>query len=530
LTDNLKAICPTKPDNFDLNDSLDESIRKLKSNARNYSEQSLQQLLEVVSSTTKMPLKIEEKAISNISKLAEIMAKMDEADKRPSAFRTDFMNILETFEMNALLADTPEMRKLKNLLPKLNNEMLLQITDFVKNFNTNMKKGKLQDFKNSLETILDFKKTGNNLILGENEETGYKMIQFMKKTMRSLTSEFPNIIINTVDYENVSAPLHWQLSPIHQLDIKTIIKKHYNDFLPFYKDSQIQLLMRKMIELTSDVNDLAQNTLCYTPVELLNKTSGSGSAYGNGANGNGDEKKSNSQEKEPTFKYSAFYLDLTALLFKFYFFTALMDLISLQDDKEILAVPLKQLEESESNDDEESFMNKAYENDILQGNKAELAGKIASLIVGFTSFIDTDKKAINYNYKSLMDFLLRSKEKEKEEITDYLGSLNDEQAELEKGFRKHKLGRWSKGEQKGLHSYDKKTYEQEREDIEKTAAREAQLSKRSVVTDRNRDIFMLDKINEEDAAQQQENEDNTITYMGEEAEPEDYDMDGDENF
>jgi hypothetical protein len=37
-------------------------------------------------------------------------------------------------------------------------------------------------------------------------------------------------------------------------------------------------------------------------------------------------------------------------------------------------------------------------------------------------------------------------------------------------------------------------------------------------------------LNEEAADEGQDQEDNMITYMGEDAEPEDYEMDGDENY
>jgi hypothetical protein len=105
-----------------------------------------------------------------------------------------------------------------------------------------------------------------------------------------------------------------------------------------------------------------------------------------------------------------------------------------------------------------------------------------------------------------------------------------EERAVEDLFKSNKLGRWSKGEQKGLHSYDAKTFDEERAEIEKIATRESRLNKRSVVTDMNREIFQLDMLDEEAANQAQDQEDNTITYMGEDAEPEDYDMDGDENY
>ena len=438
---------------------------------------------------------------------------MDAENKRPSTFRTDFMNILETFELNALSADTPELRKLKNVLANLNTDMLKQITEFINQYNRNA----TDDF--NIETILQFKETGTNLIIGSKDETGYKMINFMKNAMRSLTREYPNIIINEVNNNNVGVPLHWGLSAKHMTDVKNSINDYYNDFNVFYKDKQVLMLMKKMVDVTNDMNELAQNTLLYAPVELnaKNKTREHKSGEHKSGQHKSDSEHKSSENKsseglnETLFKYSAFDLRLTSLLFNFYFLTALTDLISLKEDKELLY------------EEEESFANKAYEADILAGNQAELASKIAAIIVSFTNIISKDKKKIDHNYKSLMDFILRSKEKEKDEITSYLGKMTVEEREVEDLFKDNKLGRWSKGQQKGVHTYVGATYDEEREEMERIALRDAQLGKRVDPND-------LETLGKEVTDAEQDREDNQITYLGQDGEPEDYDMDGDEDF
>jgi hypothetical protein len=531
LNENLKAVCPTKPDDFDMNDSLEESIRKLKSNARNYNEQSLQQLLDVINNSTKQPIQIVEKKISNAEILNSIMVKMDTENSRPSLFRTSFMEVLESFEINSLLEDTTQMRKFKNVLARLNEDMEKQVEDFVSN--ANIRGNALRSFKNCLTTIIKFKETGDNMFLGAKDETGYKMINFMKKTMRCLTKEFPNIIINKVEYKKaLLVPMHWKLSGKHQQDVDTIITNHYEEFKRFYNDDQINLIMEKLKTMGEDMNELAQNTLLYSPVELKGKGKGN-----KNSNLPPDVESRTgtvvAKEVSSTHKYSAFDLDLTSTLFKFYFLTVMTDLVTLENDKDILQLPLLKLQEisAEGNEDEdEFFMEKAVEQEVLVGNKAELAEKISSIIVTFSNIICKDKSAIDYNYKSLMELVMRSKEKEKDEITDYLKNMTVEEREVENLFKGNKLGRWSKGEQKGIHTYDTETYDQEREDMEKMALREVQMNKRSVVTDMNRDIFNLEMLATEANDEMIEREDNMITYMGEDGDPEEYGMDGDENY
>ena len=145
------------------------------------------------------------------------------------------------------------------------------------------------------------------------------------------------------------------------------------------------MLMNKMMEKINDINELSSNTLFYSPVEIIRNGKGSGSGTGSGEN---------------MHTYSVFDLDLTTMLFHFYFLSIFTDLISLQDDIEILQLPLIKLQEKQNEQgDERLFMTKANEVDVLMGNKAELADKIANIIILFTDVISKDKKAINYNYQ-----------------------------------------------------------------------------------------------------------------------------------
>ena len=530
LSENLKAICPTKPEDFEPNDTLQESIRKLKSNARNYNENSLQQLLDVINSQTKQSIKVEEKQLTNAERLGEIITKIDAENARPSIFRMSFMEVLEEFELHDLMEDTAQMRKFKNILAKLNEDMQKQLVEFVAGATKTIKETTLRDFNKCITSLVQFKETEDGEGQKNKDETGRKMVHFMKKAMRCLTKELPTIILNKVNYENsVSVPTHWKLSEIHQKDVKTIIKNHYSELNTFYDDAQIELMMTKLITTAGDINELAQNTLLYSPIEMRLKGLKQSAEKEATVKTEAEKEKAAEKEKEKAFKYSVFDLDLTTLLFKFYVLSVLSDLISFVSDADVLQIPLLKLQES-SSEDETLFMNQAVEQDILVGNQAELSEKIVKLIVSFTNIVCKDKSAIDYNYKSLMELIMRSKEKEKDDITDYLGKMTVEERRLDDELKVNKLGRWGKGLQKGLHSYDTQTYDQEREEMEQMAKREVQLNKRSVVTDMNRNIYDLEMIAEEGNNAMMEQEYNAITYMGEDAEPEEYDMDGDENF
>ena len=515
LNDNLKAVCPTKPDNFNSNDTLEESIRKLKSNARNYNEHSLLSLINIINESTMKPIEIKEHTLTTSEKLSLIVNKIDLEETRPKVFRDSFIEILEQFELNSLTEDTQQMRKFKNILAKMNEDMQKEIIDFVKQNRKQLKKPVFKKFEECVKNIMSFSSETNK------QDSNYKIINFMKKTLRSISKEFPNIIINGVNYDADDderdkdektgvikqinrIPKHWGLSSRHNSDLLNVLNVHYKEFKRFYDDKQSIMVMKKLLEKTNDIYDLGLNTLLYTPVEMKNKSN------------------------EKVFSYSVFDVDLTTMLFHFYYLTIFTDLISLQNDEEVLELPLVTSEE-ESNI-ENIFTSKENRAEILMGNKSELADKIAHMIIVFNETICKDKKAVNYNYKELEEVLLRSKEKEKDDMTRRLEGKNDEEREIDTLFKQNKLGEWSIGEQKGFRTYAKETYDKEMRDMEKMVSRENRLNMNNAVTNMNRDIYELDIIQEEATGNRIEHEENMITYMGEDAEPEEYDMDGDENY
>jgi hypothetical protein len=73
---------------------------------------------------------------------------------------------------------------------------------------------------------------------------------------------------------------------------------------------------------------------------------------------------------------------------------------------------------------------------------------------------------VNVSYDDIADRIFKSKEKEKNMITDRLKSMSDEERNADTILKINKLGVWSKGLQKGLTTYTKETYDDEREFME----------------------------------------------------------------
>ena len=113
------------------------------------------------------------------------------------------------------------------------------------------------------------------------------------------------------------------------------------------------------------------------------------------------------------------------------------------------------------------------------------------------NIICTSKNVVDFTYESVMNKVLRSKNKEKTIITDYLKDLTEEEREIENIFKANRLERWSKGLQKGLTQYVGDNYDEEREQIDRQAQMERKLGVKDFVTDMNRDIYKLDMQDEE---------------------------------
>ena len=130
--------------------------------------------------------------------------------------------------------------------------------------------------------------------------------------------------------------------------------------------------------------------------------------------------------------------------------------------------------------------------------------------------ICNSKSKLDLNYQSIKDKILRSKEKEKNDITEDLKNLTDEEREIQNLFKNNKLEKWSKGLQKGLTQYVKETYDEERDALEKQTLKEIQLGRRSDVTDMNKDIYALDIDDQAQLVQEIDNEVNNLNeYLGE---------------
>lgn len=102
-----------------------------------------------------------------------------------------------------------------------------------------------------------------------------------------------------------------------------------------------------------------------------------------------------------------------------------------------------------------------YLQKCLEINSLENKKNLGDLLFTMINLIKENKKTLNMTQEEMYSKLLKYKEVEKSEITTYLRDISDEHREIENMQKNLKLGKWSKGQTKGLVTYTADTYDGE---------------------------------------------------------------------
>ena len=157
-----------------------------------------------------------------------------------------------------------------------------------------------------------------------------------------------------------------------------------------------------------------------------------------------------------------------------------------------------------------------------------MASRTAALLTALIGIICGERKAVDFDYAGLMARIHRAKEREKDIITTYLKDMTDEEREIENLMKNNRLGRWSKGLDKGIRTYQASTYDQEREEMEAQALAEMRLGDEHLVTSMNRELYAMDDLAEQAEADRIEAEEMSLSHLPDD---DDYgDRDGDEGY
>ena len=468
ISDEVRAICMDKPDDFNNDDTMQEKITKLKRDGKNFDNSSLTSLMTIINRRNLVKLDLTSIALNNTQTLRGNIESLNELyqDIFPQEFNELFIKLIETSGDAVFIEgnEPPTLREMKNYLSRQCDKLQGEINEFiVKNTSSKIQKS----FSTCINNILGFK----TLHVGNTEI--YAMGSFMKNAISLLITVFPNIIINKVNYDPIKIPACWNLSDIHQVDLRNHASGHFNSLAQFYDDAELNKLLEVFQRTGTIIMHIANHTIYSSSLQ------------------NGDV----------TTK-TIFDSRLTHLLFRFYILSVFGTLMKLVDSDLFYEASAKRptnamlgavelVEVSVSSDG-------TMMSDVIAGNKKLMSEKIAKLIAVFADMTCSDKKTTDMSYEDLMDKVTRSKEKERDLMVEYLTDLTDSEREIENMFKNFRMGKWSVGMQKGYKKYDTDTYDKERDDIEKRTILETRLKKVDGVTEGLMDMFAIDAVMEAD--------------------------------
>jgi len=379
------------------------------------------------------------------------------------------MDIVKNYKESSL-----ENKIDENLFEKLEN--LLDTFDIENNDNP-----ELDDIKNYLssaniamiDNITYFfenmphlsKKISNELQKFLKMEIDVTNTKFYLNYLHNFLNVFPNIILNkNINYNSV--PKHWELSEKHNNDIKNIIEKYYNKLMGFSNINGLKLVF-----------DLIRNK-CSILIQLMSL-----SKY------NSPITVSNSDE-DLTIN-SIFDQEFIKYLYTYIFNSVIYEFINI------------------TNNDYFNLEIATYDD----YNEQRLQQSITNYIYEFFNIMNTHHNLLNLNYNKIKNKISIAKEKEKNDITEYLKNLTDDERAVQNVLKQHKLEGWGAGLKKGLTQYVAENYDEERNKMEKQLEVDRKLKKNSAVNDMNAEIFRFDMEEDERKAQEIEDAENDMSNV-----------------
>ena len=496
LNKEIRDVCQLGDLSPLIEDSTDEIIEVLKTRGIDYDESLLEQLIQLVNLKNIIKIDLKISFPTKLQRLEKLLNTLKETNYGlDDEFITKFYNLIDTFDIRQKEENTTA-RELKNYLGLNNSRLSEKIKQFIK-ANSKISKSKFLNFIECLDNLIEFKASTNSSTYNAEDEAIFKMIDFMENISHNIVNVFPFIVKNGISFSDIKIPKHWELSMRHVKDVKDIVSNYYKNLKQFSGNESFINIIKTIPEK------------CRIFKEFINIT--------------------------PYFaKYddvsSVFDERLTKQLFLFYILNIFnIHIESTSQYNKTKYVPTsigeEELEQADIPDleRERQIEESQFESVEEIGNLNENQKQISEYLVSIMEIICSDKEFINFTNSDIDRKILIAKEKEKDSITEYLQNLTDDERNVEKLFKKHKLEKWGKGLQKGLTQYVKENYDEEREALDAQEIKDRQLAKIKGVDQSNINIYQLELDADALLAEEIEREEYSLEdYEGEDG-PQEYD-------
>jgi hypothetical protein len=466
----------------------------LKESGIQYSFESFLRLIQNVSKNNIIDVDSNKPLISQVSKMLAILKELDLENEETAdpSLRKLISNMINVSLKNNMDSSTKEIKDLNNFLIKQTDTMKLDVLDFINtNKGRNVTKNKLKNVSTFINTISSWRSEKHDGDKNNKEVTKtstitkdsiFGFINFIRSFIMNFVKIFPNIILNKVDYKENIIPNYLGLSKNHQKKIKDDISNFYEKLRTFYDVPLLNNILQQIQKSCDNLLLLVKNTPTFIT-----------------------KRENDEREMKPIFDERT-----SKLLFEYYFFRVLIEYTYLSDKDEMIVREISKKQDVadlfsvEYLDDVNSGREITFDisidnrmesdNVLIKGDKKQLKNTVANLLIEFLLIMDSYKDEINFSYDDVLDRIFKLKEKEKDTITDRLKKLTDEERDADTILKVNKLGVWSKGLQKGLTTYVKENYDEEREFMEKMMnyEKQAQRKLKNSDYDATSNAFVLD--------------------------------------
>jgi len=425
------ALYGEKPDYLLFEDSIAEIVQKLKSDNRNYTNEQLLRLLQIVNKKNilnrsnpvderdedendiKFPL------FSNNNLFMKLLTKLDIENNDKiinSKLQSLLKEYLDIYSINDKYIgnDIAPIINIITSLKKVNGVMKTKIVDFIKQYN----KSQLSGSVNIAEFLTNLTKYKSGDIFNEQN-----MVNYIKNCIHSIGKVFPSMVCENADYK-IKAPKYWGLSKNHDSQLKIISTDIFEPMQKHYQDINLKKLLKNIQKIS-------------TPSILLSNII-------------------------PLMEKSTFNMQTSILLMEHCFLTILVEYINLTNDDSIISI------DTFEEEDEASY-------NVTQTDKNIFKKKIALLLSDYFKILNNSKKNISMTYDEIMDNVFKLKEAEKNRMRKRAEDLGKEKLQVDNEFKEHKIGFWSKGN--NARFYDGDIYDEEFEIMQELNEKENRLAK-----------------------------------------------------
>ena len=449
LHTDFQRIGISKPDNFPKFASLSDQITFLKHENIMYDSSSLNSLLKVVNKRNSIKsTSASDESISRIQKIRDMLQFLKRSDDTsiPTDLQELLTSLLDTFEIG-VKSETPEIEALKNYLAKETDKMKSDIIKFLLTHgrSTSKEMAPVMEFINESTVWSPLREEANVQFQNIEHNSAYRILEFILDCINNLCYIYPNIILRKTEYDKIKINKHWGFSEDHNSDIKKMIMNYYS-FLPQFYDENFDSMLVNIQQECKNIFVLCTIIPCFSPTDIPSS----------------DKKVMSIFDKvTSTFLYEYCLLKIYSYYIKN---VSVIGTVPSLSDKNTRFSDVT----TDAEIDDIRTGNYGDEEDIVAGVKLESSEKVASMLINFTKRFMTNKSNINFSHEEIMKKIGRSSDREKTIKTTRLKEFTDEQREINKLFKSHKLGEWGKGLQKGLTQYVAETYDEERTEIFRT--------------------------------------------------------------